>query len=116
MGEVPLELCLTLQDSSIRVSRVETLNEVGKTLSSSPSKATDNALVFKSILTPKKVRQWWSAGESTSEGGGRSVLRVYLLVDESRREVYRDIPVSIVEELRSVGIASMVVWTIKGSI
>ena len=116
MGEVPLELCLTLQDSSIRVSRVETLNEVGKALSSSPSKATDNALVFKSILTPKKVRQWWSAGESTSEGGGRSVLRVYLLVDESRREVYRDIPVSIVEELRSVGIASMVVWTIKGSI
>ena len=116
MGEVPLELFLTLQDSSIRVSRVETLNEVGKTLSSSPSKATDNALVFKSILTPKKVRQWWSAGESTSEGGGRSVLRAYLLVDESRREVYRDIPVSIVEELRSVGIASMVVWTIKGSI
>ena len=116
MGEVPLELCLTLQDSSIRVSRVEMLNEVGKTLSSSPSKATDNALVFKSILTPKKVRQWWSAGESTSEGGGRSVLRVYLLVDESRREVYRDIPVSIVEELRSIGIASLVVWTIKGSI
>jgi hypothetical protein len=116
MGEVPLELCLTLQDSSIRVSRVETLNEVGKTLSSSPSKATDNALVFKSILTPKKVRQWWSAGESTSEGGGGSVLRVYLLVDESRREVYRDIPVSIVEELRSIGIASLVVWTIKGSI
>ena len=116
LGEVPLELFLTLQDSSIRVSRVETLNEVGKTLSSSPSKATDNALVFKSILTPKKVRQWWSAGESTSEGGGRSVLRVYLLVDESRREVYRDIQVSIVEELRSVGIASMVVWTIKGSI
>ena len=116
LGEVPLELFLTLQDSSIRVSRVETLNEVGKTLSSSPSKATDNALVFKSILTPKKLRQWWSAGESTSEGGGRSVLRVYLLVDESRREVYRDIPVSIVGELRSVGIASMVVWTIKGSI
>ena len=116
MGEVPLELCLTLQDSSIRVSRVETLNEVGKTLSSSPSKATDNALVFKSILTPKKVRQWWSAGESTSEGGGKSVLRVYLLVDESKREVFRDIPVSIVEELRSIGIASLVVWTIKGSI
>jgi len=116
LGEVPLELFLTLQDSSIRVSRVETLNEVGKTLSSSPSKATDNALVFKSILTPKKLRQWWSAGESTSEGGGRSVLRVYLLVDESRREVYREIPVSIVDELRSVGIASMVVWTIKGSI
>jgi hypothetical protein len=116
MGEDPLELCLTLQDSSIRVSRVETLNDVGKSLSSSPSKATDDALVFKSILTPKKVRQWWSAGESTSEGGGRSVLRVYLLVDESRREVFRDIPVSIVEELRSIGIASLVVWTIKGSI
>ncbi len=116
MGEVPLELLLTLQDSSIRVSRVETLNEVGKILSSTPSKATDDALVFKSILTPKKVRQWWSSGESASEGGGRSVLRVYLLVDESKREVYRDIPVSIVEELRSVGIASMVVWTIKGSI
>jgi hypothetical protein len=116
MGEAPLELCLTLQDSSIRVSRVETLNEVGKTLSSSPSKATDNALVFKSILTPKKVREWWSAGESTSEGGGSGVLRVYLLVDESRREVYRDIPVSIVDELRSIGIASLVVWTIKGSI
>ena len=115
MGEVPLELLLTLQDSSIRVSRVETLNEVGKILSSTPSKATDNALVFKSILTPKKVRQWWSAGESTSEGRGRSVLRVYL-VDESRREIYRDIPVSIMEELKSVGIASMVVWTIKGSI
>jgi hypothetical protein len=116
MGEVPLELCLTLQDSSIRVSRVETLNDAGKALSSSPSKATDNALVFKSILTPKKVSQWWSAGESTSEGGGRSVLRVYLLVDESKKEVFRDVPVSIVEELRSVGIASMVVWTIKGSI
>jgi hypothetical protein len=116
MGEAPLELCLTLQDSSIRVSRVETLNEVGKTLSSSPSKATDNALVFKSILTPKKVRQWWSAGESTSEGGGSGVLRVHLLVDEGRREVYRDIPVSIVDEFRSFGITSLVVWTIKGSI
>jgi hypothetical protein len=116
MGEVPLELSLTVQDSSIRVSRVEPLNEAGKILSSSPSQATDNALVFKSILTPKKVRQWWSAGESTSEGGGRNFLRVYLLVDESRKEVYRDIPVSIVEELRSIGIASLVVWTIKGSI
>jgi len=116
MGEDPLELCLTLQDSSVRVSRIETLNEVGKILSSSPSKATDNALVFKSVLTPKKVRHWWSAGESNTEGGGRSVLRVYLLVDDSRREIYRDIPVSIVEELRSVGIASMIVWTIRGSI
>ena len=116
MGEVPLELLLTLQESSIRVSRVETLNEARKPLSSSPAKATDNALVFKSILTPKKMRQWWSAGELTNEAGGRGVLRVYLLVDESRKEVYRDIPVSIAEELRSVGIASLVVWTVKGSI
>jgi hypothetical protein len=115
MGEVPLELFLTLQDSSVRVSRVETVSEAGKTLGSSPCKATDNALVFKSILAPKKVRQWW-AGESTREGEGRSVLRVYLLLDESGREVYRDIPVSIVEDLRNVGITSLVVWTIKGSI
>ena len=116
MGEVPLELFLTLQDSSVRVSRVERLGEAGKTLGSSPCKATDNALVFKSILAPKKVRQWWDAGESTSDGEGRSVLRVYLLVDESTREVYRDIPVSIMEGLRNVGIASLVQWTIKGSI
>jgi hypothetical protein len=114
MGEVPLELFLTLQDPLVRVSRVETLSEAGKALSSSPCKATDNALVFKSILAPKKVRQWWDAGESTSEGEGRSVLRVYLLLDES--EVYRDMPVSIVEGLRNVGITSLVVWTIKGSI
>jgi hypothetical protein len=116
MGEVPLELFLTLQDPSIRVSRVETLSESGKTLGSSPCKATDNALVFKSILAPKKVRQWWDAGESTSDGEGRSVLRVYLLVDESRREVSRDVPVSIVEGLRNVGITTLVAWTIKGSI
>ena len=116
MGEVPLELFITLQDPSVRVSRVETLSEAGKTLGSSPCKATDNALVFKSILAPKKVRQWWDAGESTSEGEGRSVLRVYLLLDESGREVYRDMPVSIVEGLRNVGIATLVVWTIKGSI
>ena len=115
MGEVPLELFLTLQDSSVRVSRVETVSEAGKNLGSSPCKATDNALVFKSILAPKKVRQWW-AGESTREGEGRSVLRAYLLLDESGREVYRDIPVSIVEDLRNVGITSLVVWTIKGSI
>ena len=113
MGEVPLELFLTLQDSSIRVSRVETLSEAGKTLGSSPCKATDKALVFKSILAPKKVRQWW---ESTSEGEARSLLRVYLLLDQSGREVYRDIPVSIAEGLRNVGITSLVVWTIKGSI
>jgi len=116
MGEVPLELFLTLQDSSVRVSRVERLGEAGKTLGSSPCKATDNALVFKSILAPEKVRQWWNTGESTSEGEGRSVLRVYLLFDESGREVYRDMPVSIVEGLRNVGITSLVVWTIKGSI
>jgi flagellar biosynthesis GTPase FlhF len=115
MGEVPLELFLTLQDSSIRVSRVEMVSEAGKNLGSSPCKATDKALVFKSILAPKKVRQWW-AGESTREGEGRSNLRAYLLLDESGREVYRDIPVSIVEDLRNVGITSLVVWTIKGSI
>jgi hypothetical protein len=116
MGEVPLELFLTLQDSSVRVSRVERLSEAGKTLGSSPCKATDNSLVFKSILAIEKVRQWWNAGESTSEGGTRNVLRVYLLLDESGREVYRDMPVSIVEGLRNVGITSLVVWTIKGSI
>jgi hypothetical protein len=115
MGEVPLELFLTLQDSSVRVSRVERLGKAGKTLGSSPCKATDNALIFKSILAPEKVRQWWDAGESTSEGESRSVLRVHLQVDESGREVYRDMPVSIVEGLRNVGITSLVVWTIKGS-
>jgi hypothetical protein len=115
MGEVPLELFLTLQDSSVRVSRVERLGQAGKTLGSSPCKATDNALVFKSILAPEKVRQWWDAGESTSEGEGRSVLRVYLLLEESGREIYRDMPVSIVEGLRNVGITTLVVWTIKGS-
>ena len=113
MGEVPLELFLTLQDSSARVSRVERIGGAGKTLGSSPCKATDNALVFKSILATEKVRQWWG---STSEGEGRSVLRVYLLLDESGREVYRDIPVSIVEGLRNVGIATLGLWTIKGSI
>jgi hypothetical protein len=115
LGEVPLELFLTLQDASVRVSRVETLSKAGKTLGSSPCKATDNALVFKSILGQKKVRQWWDEGESTSEGEGGSVLRVYLL-DESGKEVYRDMPVSLVEGLRNVGIATLVVWTIKGSI
>lgn len=114
MGEVPLELFLTLQDSSVRVSRVERLGKAGKTLGSSPCKATDNALVFKSILAPEKVRQWWAAGESTSEGDGGSVLRVYLLLDASGREVYRDMPVSIAEALRNVGITSLRVWTIKG--
>ena len=116
MGEVPLELLLTLQDSSVRVSRVERLSEAGNILGSSPCKATGNALVFKSVLSPEKVRQWWDAGESASEGEARSVLRVHLLLDESKREVYRDIPVSIVEGLRNVGIATLVVWTIKGSI
>ena len=116
MGEVPLELFLTLEDSSIRVSRVERLGEAGKTLGSSPCKATNNSLIFKSILAPEKVRQWWVAGESTSLGEGRCVLRVHLLLDERRKEVYRDVPVSIVEGLRSVGITTLVVWTIKGSI
>jgi hypothetical protein len=116
MGEVPLELFLTLQDSSVRVSRVERLGKAGKLLGSSPCKATDNAAVFKSILAPEKVSQWWNAGESTSEGETRNVLRVYLLLDETGREVYRDIPVSIVNGLRNVGIASLVVWIIKGSI
>ena len=115
MGEVPLELLLTLQDSSVRVSRVERLSEAGKTLGSSPCKATDNALVFKSVLAPEKVSQWWDAGESATEGEARCVLRVYLL-DEGGREVYRDMPVSIVEGLRNVGIATLVAWTIKGSI
>ena len=116
VGEVPLELLVTLQDSSVRVSRVERLTEAGSTLGSSPCKATDNALVFKSILAQEKVRQWWDAGESTSDGGARGVLRVYLLLDASVREVYRDMPVTIVEGLRNVGIADLVVWTIKGSI
>lgn len=116
MGEVPLELFLTLEDSSVRVSRLETLSEAGQTLGSSPCKATDNALVFKAIFAPKKVRQWWDAGESTNEGEGRRVLRVYLVLDESGREIYRDMPVSIVEGLRNVGITSLVVWTIEGSI
>ncbi len=115
VGDVPLELLLTLQDSSVRVSRVERLTEGGRTLGSSPCKATENALVFKSILAQEKVRQWWDAGESTSDGETRSILRVYLLFDESGRAVYRDVPVSIVEGLRNVGIADLAVWTIKGS-
>ena len=116
MGEVPLELLLTVQDSSLRISRVERLGKTGKSLGSSPCKATDKALVFKSILAPEKVSQWWNAGASTSEGEASNILRVYLLPDESKKEVYRDIPVSIVEGLRNVGIATLVVWTIKGSI
>ena len=116
VGEVPLELLVTLQDSSVRVSRVERLTEAGPSLGSSPCKSTNNALVFKSILAQEKVRQWWDAGESTSDGGARGVLRVYLLLDASVREVYRDMPVTIVEGLRNVGIADLVVWTIKGSI
>ena len=116
VGEVPLELLITLQDSSVRVSRVERLNKAGSTLDSSPCKATDNALVFKSILAQEKVRRWWDDGESTSDGEARSVLRVYLLLDESGREVHRDVPVTIVEGLTNVGIAPLVVWTIKGSI
>lgn len=115
IGEVPLELLVTLGDSSVRVSRLERLSEAGHTLGSSPCKATDNAQVFKSVLAPEKVRQWWDEGESASEGEARSILRVYLLLNESGREVHRDVPVSIVEGLRNVGIATLVVWTIKGS-
>ena len=116
LGEVPLELFLTVQDSSVRIVRVERLGETGKPLGSSSCKPTDNALVFKSILAPDKVRQWRGAGDSASEGESGTVLRVYLLLDGSGREVYRDIAVSIVENLKSVGIATLVVWTIKGSI
>ena len=116
LGEVPLELFLTVQDSSVRIVRVERLGETGKPLGSSSCKPTDNALVFKSILAPDKVRQWRGAGDSASEGESGTVLRVYLLLDGSGREVYRDIAVSIVEDLKSVGIATLVVWTIKGSI
>ena len=116
MGEAPLELSLTLQDSSVRISRVETLSEAGKVLGSSPCKATDNALVFKSLLAPERVRKWWDAGGSTSEVEAKSVLRVYLLVDESRSEVYRDMSVSIVRGLRNIGIATLITWAIKGSI
>lgn len=116
VGEVPLELLVTLQEPSVRVSRVERLTESGRALGSSPCKATDNARVFKSILAQGKVRQWWDAAESSSDGGARNVLRVYLLLDESGREVYRDVPVSIVEGLRNVGIADLIVWTIKGTL
>lgn len=116
LGDVPLELLVTLQDSSVRVSRVERLTEAGSTLGSSRCKATDNALVFKSIVAQEKVRQWWDAEELIGDGGIRSVLRVYLILDRSGREVYRDVPVSIVNDLRNVGIAKLVVWNIKGSI
>jgi hypothetical protein len=114
VGDVPLELLVTLNDSSVGVSRMERLTEAGSTLGSSPCKATDNALVFKSILAQEKVRQWRDAGESTSDGGTRCALRVYLLLDESGREAYRDVPVSIVEGLRNVGIADLVVLDNQG--
>src|ERR1035437_2947968 len=78
LGDVPLELLVTLQDSSVRVTRVERLTEAGSTLGSSRCRATDNALVFKSILAQEKVRQWCDAGESTSDEGAKGVLRVYL--------------------------------------
>jgi hypothetical protein len=116
MGEVPLELLLTVQDASVRVSRVERLNHAGKTLGSSPCKPTDKPLVFKSILAPEKVTQWWSAGGSNNERDAKNILRVYLLLDGSKKEVYRDVPVSIGEDLRNVGITSLIFWTIKGSI
>ena len=114
LGEDPLELFLTLQDSAVRVSRVETLSKTGKALGSLACKATDNALVFKAVLASKKVRQWWGETESTDEWEGGTVLRVYLQLDGGR-EVYRDIPVSIVDSLRNVGITTLVAWTIKGS-
>jgi hypothetical protein len=116
LGEDPLELFLTLQDSAARVSRVETLGKAGKALVTLACKATDNARVFKATLASKKVRQWWDEAESSTEGEGRSVLRVYLLSEEGGREVYRDIPVSVVDSLRNVGITTLVVWTIKGGI
>jgi hypothetical protein len=115
IGEVPLELLITLQDPSVRVSRVERISEAGKSLGSSPCKATGDALVFKSILAPEKVRQWWDEAESVSDGEARSLIRVHLLPDGSGKEVSRDVPVSIVEGLKNVGIATLVVWTIKGS-
>ena len=116
VGEAPLELLVTLQDSSVRVSRVERLTEAGRALGSSPCKSTSNALVFKSILAQEKVRQWWDEGESTSDGGARNVLRVYLLLDASGKEAYRDMPVTIVEGLSKVGITTLIVWNIKGGI
>jgi hypothetical protein len=116
VGDVPVELLLTLQDPSVRVSRVERLGEAGSSLGSSPCKATDNALVFKCIVAQEKVRQWRDEGESTSDGGTRSVLRVYMLLNESRKEVCRDMPASIVEDVRNVGIATLSIWNIKGSI
>ena len=115
MGEAQLELSLTLRDSSIRISRVETLSGNGKILGSSPCKPTDNALVFKTLLAPERVSKWWDAGGSTSEGEAESVLRVYLLMGESRSEIYRDMSVSIVRGLRNIGIATLVTWAIKGS-
>lgn len=116
IGEVPLELFLTVQDPSVRVSRVVMLGEHGKPFGSSPCKPAEGALVFKSILSPDKVRRWWDAGDSTSDGEARAVLRVYMLLNGTGKEDYRDMPVSIVEGLKNVGIATLVVWTIKGSI
>jgi hypothetical protein len=118
MGEVPLELLVTVQDASVRVTRVERLNQARKLLGASACKATDKPLVFKSILATEKVTQWWSAGESTSDGEdeAKKILRVYLLLDQTKKEVFRDVPVSIGESLRTVGITSLHFWTIKGSI
>lgn len=116
VGEVPLELFVTLRDSSARANRVERLTQSGRSLGSSQCKPTNNALVFKSILSQEKVRQWWDEGESSDAGEARSVLRVYLILDASGREARRDMPVSIIEGLSNVGIASLVVWTIKGRI
>jgi hypothetical protein len=116
VGDVALELLITLQDSSVRISRVESRTEAGRALGSSPCRSTNNVLVFKSIVTQEKMRQWWDAGELTDDIGTRGVLRVYVLLDASGKEVYRDVPVTIVESLRNVGIATLVVWTVKGSV
>ena len=116
IGEVPLELFLTVQDPSVRVNRVVMLGEAGKPLGSFPCKPAEGALVFKSVLHPDKVRRWWDAGVSASDGEARAVLRVYMLLDGTGKEDYCDMPVSIVEGLKNVGIATLVVWTIKGSI
>ena len=116
VGDVPVELFLTLQDSSVRVIRAERLSASGRSLGASPCKATDNALVFKCMIGQERMRQWRDAGESTEDERTRSILRVHLLLNEGMKEIYRDVPVSIAEDLRNVGIASLSVWNIKGSI
>ncbi|MFP5208912.1 MAG: hypothetical protein ACLGRW_06455 [Acidobacteriota bacterium] len=116
VGDVPVELLLTLQDSSVRVTRAERLSASGRGLGVSPCKATDNPLVFKCMIGQERMRQWRDAGESTEDERTRSILRVHLLLKEGMKEGHRDVPVSIAEDLRNVGIASLSVWNIKGSI